>query len=142
MFSFIGGRMSQRGQPVLLYFAFVSGEVKSTNKSSSCSTISQRQRFKITTAVSGFAKPKNGKVFLKPKLSGEKMEQIPASILHGKVGEDAYFRAHYAGELCEDKSGTRKDMIIFSAHNFKKKLNFLQTTFKSAQTTKFYKIST
>ena len=67
---------------------------------------------------------------------------IPASILHGKVGEDAYFRAHYAGELCEDKSGTRKDMIIFSAHNFKKKLNFLQTTFKSAQTTKFYKIST
>ena len=58
MFSFIGGRISQRGQPVLLYFAFISGEVKSTNKSSSCSTISQRQRFKITTAVSGFAKPK------------------------------------------------------------------------------------
>ena len=129
MFSFIGGRISQRGQPVLLYFAFISGEVKSTNKSSSCSTISQRQRFRITTAVSGFAKPKNGKY-------------IPASILHGKVGEDAYFRAHYVGELCEDKSGTRKDMIIFSAHNFKKKLNFLQTTFKSAQTTKFYKIST
>ena len=113
MFSFIGGRISQRSQPVLLYFAFISGEVKSTNKTSSCSTISQRQRFRITTAVSGFAKPKNGKY-------------IPASILHGKVGEDAYFRAHYVGELCEDKSGTRKDMIIFSAHNFKKKLNFLQ----------------
>jgi len=90
MFSFIGGRISQRGQPVLLYFAFISGEVKSTNKSSSCSTISQRQRFKIITAVSGFAKPKNGKY-------------IPASILHGKVGEDAYFQAHYVGELKSEK---------------------------------------
>ena len=121
MFSFIGSRISQRGQPVLLYFAFISGEVKSTNKSSSCSTISQRQRFRITTAVSGFAKPKNGKY-------------IPASILHGKVGEDAYFRAHYVGELCKDKSG-RRVMIIFSAHNFKKKVNFLQTSYNSAQTT-------
>ena len=55
---------------------------------------------------------------------------IPASILHGKVGEDAYFRAHYAGELCEDKSGTRKDMIIFSAHNFKKKIEFPSNHFQ------------
>ena len=92
MFSFIGARMSQRGQPVLLYFAFISGEVKSSNKSSNLSTIPPRQRFKIITAVSGFAKPKNGK-------------DIPASILHGKVGEDAYFRAHYVGEICEDKLG-------------------------------------
>ena len=113
MFSFIGSRISQRGQPVLLYFAFISGEVKSTNKSSSCSTISQRQRFRITTAVSGFAKPKNGKY-------------IPASILHGKVGEDAYFRAHYVGELCEDKSG-RRVMVILSAHNFKKKTSYKST---------------
>jgi len=28
---------------------------------------------------------------------------IPASIHHGKVGEDAYFKAHYVGEFCEDK---------------------------------------
>ena len=90
MFSIIGGRNSQRGQqPVLLYFAFISRELKSSNKSSSYSTISQRHRFKLTTVVSGFAKPKNGKY-------------IPASILHGKVGEDAYFQAHYVGEL---KSG-------------------------------------
>ena len=90
MFSFIGGRISQRGQPILLYFAFITGEVKSTNKSLSCSTISQMQRFRVTTAVSGFAKPENGKY-------------IPASIHHGKVGEDAYFKAHYVGEFCEDK---------------------------------------
>ena len=87
MFSFIGGRISQRGQKtVLLYF----GEVKHLIKSSSSSTTSQRQRFKLTTVVSGFAKPKNGKY-------------IPASILHGKVGEDAYFKVHYVGEFCEDK---------------------------------------
>ena len=94
MFSIIGGRIFQRGQPVLLYFAFISGEVKSSNKSSNLSTIPPRQRFKIITAVSGFAKPKKT---LKP--------YIPESILHGKVGEDAYFRAHYVGEICEDKLG-------------------------------------
>ena len=94
MFSFIGGRIFQRGQPALLYFAFISGEVKSSNKSSNLSTIPPRQRFKIITAVSGFAKPKKT---LKP--------YVPASILDGKVGEDAYFRAHYVGEIYEDKLG-------------------------------------
>ena len=87
MFSVIGGRISQRcQQPVLLYF----GEVKYLCQSSSYSTIAPKQRFKLTTVVSGFAKPKNGKY-------------IPASNLHGKVGEDAYFQAHYVGEFCEDK---------------------------------------
>ena len=94
MFSIIGGRNFQRGQqPVLLYFAFISRELKSSKKSSSYSTISQRHRFKLTTVVSGFAKPKNGKY-------------IPASILHGKVGEDAYFKAHYVGENKPGKLST------------------------------------
>ena len=87
MFSIIGGRIPQRcQQPVLLYF----GEVKYLSKSSSYSTIAPKRCFKLTTVVSGFAKPKNGKY-------------IPASIHHGKVGEDAYFKAHYVGEFCEDK---------------------------------------
>ena len=107
MFSIIGGRIFQRGQPVLLYFAFISGEVKSSNKSSNLSTIPPRQRFKIITAVSGFAKPKNQNVvFLKKNTNSIKNEKdIPASILDGKVGEDAYFRAHYVGEIYEDKLG-------------------------------------
>ena len=98
MFSIIGGRIFQRGQPVLLYFAFISGEVKSSNKSSNLSMIPPRQRFKIITAVSGFAKPKKT---LNPYVPG----YVPASIRHGKVGEDAYFRAHYVGEIYEDKLG-------------------------------------
>ena len=81
MFSILGGRLSLRGQPVLFYFAFTTpGEVRSTISD----VLSQRPRFKITTVVSGFPKPVNGKY-------------IPGNILHGQVGEDAYFRAHYDG---------------------------------------------
>ena len=115
MFSIIGGRIFQRGQPVLLYFAFISGEVKSSNKSSNLSTIPPRQRFKIITAVSGFAKPKKTLKPYIPVSSGTGVllvpdhqvpeDATPASILDGKVGEDAYFRAHYVGEIYEDKLG-------------------------------------
>jgi len=121
MFSIIGGRIFQRGQPVLLYFAFISGEVKSSNKSSNLSTIPPRQRFKIITAVSGFAKPKKTLKPYIPVSSGTGVllvpdhqvpeDATPASILDGKVGEDAYFRAHYVGEIYEDKLDSKITII-------------------------------
>jgi len=82
MFSIIGGRLSLRGQTALFYFAFTTpGEVRST-----ISDIpNQRPHFKLTTVVSGFAKPVNGKYA--PNINNGQM----------KVGEDAYFRAKYDG---------------------------------------------
>ena len=76
MFSIIGGRLSLRGQTALFYFAFTTpGEVRST-----ISDIpNQRPHFKLTTVVSGFAKPVNGKYA--PNINNGQM----------KVGEDAYW---------------------------------------------------
>ena len=95
MFSIIGGRISLRGQSVLYQLAFTSGEVKCSFKGSSYSTIpeiTQKQCYKLTTVVSGFAKPKNGRY-------------IPGDISNGQVGEDAYFKAQYSPDLPEEISG-------------------------------------